>query len=419
MQRYKLVLSFFVVLLLMSVMVASAQDTTTIVVWDFKSGDPNQQPYFQAVEEGFEALYPDVDVEFVPQPVDQYYSIIGTAIATGEGPDVMLFNGGALIQDRIDALLPLDEAVADIYDDRTGWDAFSVDGVAYGVPITVQGFVYYYNRAIYADAGLDPDVPPTTWEELASNCEIIVAETDTDCFALGNSEGIGLDFFFTMVAPGIFSPEEYDAFVAGEMSWDDPKIAQIFNLWVEVQENGWNQAGANSTAMFVDMFDHFSRGDAAHTMGLISDIAHWRDFEDFLGVDNVGVFLPVQVNDEGSNQIIPADGGIGFGVAEWTEHPELAIELVKYTTDAVPMLIFLEEVGAIVSNTALDTSEIGSPNLDQIVEWLGCCTLPATHATIDIEVLEEFHRQGQAMLAGDGTADDAIEALLDIQSQQD
>ena len=84
-----------------------------LVVWDWKSGDAAAASYIAKAKADFAKKHPDVTVEFVAQPFDQYYTLLGAAIQSGKGPDVMLFNGGGQIRDRVDALLPLDEYVAE------------------------------------------------------------------------------------------------------------------------------------------------------------------------------------------------------------------------------------------------------------------------------------------------------------------
>ena len=89
------------------------QSQRKLVVWDWKSGDATAAAYIEKAKADFAKKHPDVTVEFVAQPFDQYYTLLGAAIQAGKGPDVMLFNGGGQIRDRVDALLPLDQYVAE------------------------------------------------------------------------------------------------------------------------------------------------------------------------------------------------------------------------------------------------------------------------------------------------------------------
>ena len=40
------------------------------------------------------------------------------------------------------------------------------EGDLYGLPFTAEGSILLYNKNLFEQAGLDPDSPPTTWEEL-------------------------------------------------------------------------------------------------------------------------------------------------------------------------------------------------------------------------------------------------------------
>ena len=42
-----------------------------------------------------------------------------------------------------------------------------VDGKIYSIPFQRSTMVLYYNKDAFKEVGLDPEAPPTTWEELA------------------------------------------------------------------------------------------------------------------------------------------------------------------------------------------------------------------------------------------------------------
>jgi multiple sugar transport system substrate-binding protein len=51
--------------------------------------------------------------------------------------------------------------------------AQGTDGKIYGLPTDVYGVGLSYNRALFEQAGLDPDSPPTTWDEVRSDAKKI------------------------------------------------------------------------------------------------------------------------------------------------------------------------------------------------------------------------------------------------------
>ncbi|MGW1069740.1 ABC transporter substrate-binding protein [Streptomyces aureus] len=54
-------------------------------------------------------------------------------------------------------------------------DIYTVDGKIYGVPRTGYSMGLIYNKALFKKAGLDPDKPPATWEELRADAKKIAA----------------------------------------------------------------------------------------------------------------------------------------------------------------------------------------------------------------------------------------------------
>ncbi|MER6693402.1 ABC transporter substrate-binding protein [Streptomyces minutiscleroticus] len=57
-------------------------------------------------------------------------------------------------------------------------DIYTVDGKVYGVPRTGYSMGLIYNRALFEKAGLDPDEPPATWEEVRAAAKGIAALGD-------------------------------------------------------------------------------------------------------------------------------------------------------------------------------------------------------------------------------------------------
>ncbi|WP_371543819.1 sugar ABC transporter substrate-binding protein [Streptomyces sp. NBC_00554] len=52
-------------------------------------------------------------------------------------------------------------------------DIYTVDGKIYGVPRTGYSMGLIYNKKLFKDAGLDPEKPPATWEELRTAAKAI------------------------------------------------------------------------------------------------------------------------------------------------------------------------------------------------------------------------------------------------------
>jgi multiple sugar transport system substrate-binding protein len=55
--------------------------------------------------------------------------------------------------------------------------AKGTDGKIYGLPTDVYGMGLHYNRALFQEAGLDPDAPPTSWDEVRADAKQIADKT--------------------------------------------------------------------------------------------------------------------------------------------------------------------------------------------------------------------------------------------------
>jgi ABC-type glycerol-3-phosphate transport system substrate-binding protein len=396
--------------------IAKAEDVT-LTVWDWKSGDPTTTAYYDKVKADFEAAHPGVTVKFVMQPHDQYYTLLGTAIAASRGPDVVLVHGGSQAKERIAALTNLSDKVADIKSRVAGWEEFAgPDGSPYAVPISIQGLAVYYNKELYKQAGLDPEATPKTWAELKEVCEKLKA-AGTTCFAMGNKEGFGADFFYSAAAANALTSEQQAAWTAGDLKWSSPEIKAIVQAWVDSQKDGWYAEGSNSTAKFMDEYQSFERSENANTIGLLSDVAHWKEFDEFLEPQNVGVFvMPPVTASVNETLLMPLAGGIGYGVTKFSPNQDLAIALAKSFAETPAMQVFFEAAGAVPSDTAVDTSKVESPSAKVVLGSLsnGAALLHNNTSTAETE---EWHRQSQMLLTGETTVDKAVARLDEVQAQ--
>ena len=75
----------------------------------------------------------------------------------------------------------------------------SIEGKQVSLPVSANNLAYMYNRDVFTQAGLDPDDPPTTWEELAKQGAVIAEKTGLPGYDLlteagDNGEGLTWNF---------------------------------------------------------------------------------------------------------------------------------------------------------------------------------------------------------------------------------
>jgi multiple sugar transport system substrate-binding protein len=241
-----------------------------------------------------------------------------------------------------------------------------------------------------------------------NDCAAITKATSASCFALGNKEGAGIQFFLSALGSGILTPQEYDAWIAGKRDWNSPNVKKVFQLWKEVNDAGLNSKGANATTMFTDAFGIFQSAKATNIIGLMSDIGHWKDFNEFLGAPNVGVMTSPVIT-TGATPSLPFDGGIGYAVAKWTKDQALAADLVRSLTSTDALSVFYAAAGAIVSDTTVKTTD-GGPAVTKLVNDLKTGK-PALHVALSSKTLDLMGRLSQQIHEGTVSVDDALKQL--------
>lgn len=156
----------------------------TLEMWHgFTGGDGDtMNKLVQAVADA----EPNVDVNITLQA--EFATKLRTAAAAGNLPDFGIFNEPiTLAADGI--VVPLDDLAslqklseADFF--PAVWNASLYKGQRYGIPWDVQPFVIYWNKALYAKAGLDPEAPPSTSDALKSALDAISVKSGAPGLAL-------------------------------------------------------------------------------------------------------------------------------------------------------------------------------------------------------------------------------------------
>src|SRR5690606_17849674 len=108
----------------------------------------------------------------------------------------------------------------------------AIDGKRVSVPVSANNPGLIYNKDLYREAGLDPEEPPTTWDEVLEHGKTIVQETGTPGFELftqAGADGEGLTWNFQVnlwQAGGDFLNEDNTA-----AAFNTPQGAQALQYW--------------------------------------------------------------------------------------------------------------------------------------------------------------------------------------------
>ncbi|UOM35736.1 ABC transporter substrate-binding protein [Acuticoccus sp. I52.16.1] len=277
--------------------------------------------------EGFEAENPDVTVEAVyAGNYDDTRVRALSAINSGDAPQLsVLFSIDAYDLIENDLIVPFDE-VATGDADKAWLESFypalmkngQIDGQTWGVPFQRSTIVMYYNKDLYEAAGLDPDSPPTTWDELVEDAKALTKEGQWgiqipstgypywmfQCFAIQNGKEL-------MSADGT------------ETYFDDPAVVEALEFWRSLMTDA--AVMPEGTTEWGTLRQAFLEGKTAmmwHTTGNLTAVKNGAAFD--FGV----AMLPANVQ-PGS----PTGGGNFYlfkGSSE--EEQKASLALIQYMT---------------------------------------------------------------------------------------
>jgi ABC-type glycerol-3-phosphate transport system substrate-binding protein len=350
--------------------------------------------------------------------MEGYYPKQGAYLAAKSGPDIMGNNCGFETWERKDgyidhrSLIAEDrDAVDHLLDTTSNHLAYDKNKPSYGLSFSYQGNVWYYNKEILSNAGLDPDNPPVTWEEFDRAAKAI-KKTGKAPIATGVGHTIAY-WIFPEVAKNFWeSEQQITDFAMGKIRWSDPVLANTLKYMADMVEREWFQEGAATINMQPDGFDFFLREEAAFTPSIISDAFHWKAVGDAIGHEKVGAMLAPSINpDTPFARKFSGVPGSSWGITPWSEHKDEAWEFIKFFISADLANMWLEMGGMQPNTSEFDASvNAYAPAFLQIQEII---KNPMVHAGVlnSGRELDELSRGYQEVMAGQLSVSDWIKRM--------
>jgi multiple sugar transport system substrate-binding protein len=199
--------------------------TLTYQIWDAP-----QEEATQAMIDAFEADHPGVDIQLSVVPWAEYWTKLQTTATSGSAPDIFWMNTPSLPKYAAGGvLLPLD--------DLDGFDASAFapaavssatfDGTLYGVPKDIDALALWYNKAIFAAAGVDEPTNDWTWDDMVQAAQKLTAG---EVYGIPALSGDQLSYYNTIPQSGGYVISE-DGTTSG---YDDPKTIAGIQAWVDL-----------------------------------------------------------------------------------------------------------------------------------------------------------------------------------------
>jgi ABC-type glycerol-3-phosphate transport system substrate-binding protein len=372
-----------------------------ITVWDvFYKSFPQYTEAVKPLDEAFMNAYPNVTVEHVAQPYGEYPALLQAAFTGREGPDVMMMlpaNAGVLgftqgLEELNDRITP------EMKEQLTGWDAmtpgYTVDGPHYGVPVAETDFIFYYNKKLFKKAGLPTDFQPETWEEVR-DAGLKLKAAGIQPFTGGNEEGFESQWWWHMAWPTVNTSEEAIQLADGEIPFTDERVADAFGPELMMQEAGLFEEDRFTTPFFTEGYERFGAGKGGMILGGSTTVAYWGEFNETLGEENVGMFLPPGAS------YVPQGPEWGWSIPKFAKNKEAAWAYIEFMTSKEGTEMLYELGGELPNRKDVELPPDAPAQARQVREWYQEKeTFTSVDLLIPIQVQATLNAQAKEFLQG-------------------
>ncbi len=306
-----------------------AEGKVVVDFWTFW-GSEIRRPVIEKIVDDFNNSQDNIVVKHTFVPWGDIWTKELAAIAAGDPPDVVIndINATAVRGQKKQAMnlsqfLEKDDISERFYPEL--WEATLHEGDSYGIPFNTDTRILYYNKEAFKEVGLDPEQPPTTWEELQEYAAKLDKKNGDTYERVGFYPLFGISYDVWMLngsGQNFVSPE-------GEVQIDTETNLETL-YWLVEWKNHYGENVVNSVKSQIDsqQANPFFTGKLAMFINTPTFYTQIRDYAPDL---DFGVaMLPEK---EEGNGHTSWGGGFVAEIPEGSSHPEEAWEFIKYLTD--------------------------------------------------------------------------------------
>jgi ABC-type glycerol-3-phosphate transport system substrate-binding protein len=388
-----------------------------IVVWHWmpekqKSFETLAQKYLQ--ETGIKVVFK----KYFPK--DVYRNKISMAQTSNELPEIFnplaekrelaSFIQGGLIANLSEDLdkaswkenFFLEALLKDYYENGNEWN---IEPGIYSIPLDMQSLVIFYNKNLFVKAGLDPNVPPVTWQEFIETGKRL-KQASIKPFASGFAQGWFIGSFAKFYEMSILGEDGILKTIEGGIPYTDEKWIKIFNLFKDMQDNGFftPQTIINMTNKEVE--EKFASEKVAMIFGGSWALPVYIKNKKKI---NIGTFLPPPISKNVKARSF-IDGRTYFYVNQNSVNKQKAIDFLKWLTQEPQQILLAQETLSIPSNKKIQS---GLPKIvNTFYENMKNAYQPSLKQE-NWQVTNYFNTNLQAIIIGEKSPSEAAKDVQD------
>ena len=341
-----------------------SSDAAEVTFWH--SFTQSTRPALDKLIDRFHEEHPDIRInaQYLPSG-DALAQKLVTAVRSGSAPDISWIHSHYLEElTKADAVYEMSHFIdgpngleegdlEDIYPALIQYASWQ--GTLYSLPMEATNLGVIYNKTLFEEAGLDPERPPQTWEELRDYSQRLTVDRDGD----GRNEQIG--FFVPAVSSsgpqGPYMMWQWTPFLwqAGgylvneeqtDILWDEEAGVAALSLWSSIYETQ-NQRTFTAEDPLTVM--------ASQQIAMMLD-GPWNlpRYESLFSRFDWGIaMLP-----EGPEKRATVVAGEYLAIFKQSKHPEAAWEFVKWMIQPEIQAFWSKESGYLpIRKSVVDVPE--------------------------------------------------------------
>ena len=359
-------------------------------------------------------------VEVVNQTYDNVTNLFQTAGLAQNGPDICFLWAGSFTNDYEMFIEPMDSYFT--ADELAGFPSLDLcragyksDGALLGIPTESTTLNLFYNKTLFAKAGIAEDVQIRTFDELAAICEKLKA-ADIQPFTIKDGPGWTSAWVVGELLTDKLGPQNIYGLMDGTVRADGPEFTAATKAWADfgrkMLASGWCNADAFTTTSDETIVPFYT-GQAAMIFGGSWDAL---TLNTELGDDVDTVMIPGDSLDDPYIDYITSQFSNNLVVTNYSKNKELAVKLVKACTSPEFNLVRYEQ--DFQTPARIDVSLADASVINKLAEK--CYTFIQKNKNVtgfdsimSADGSAEFYRQAPIIITGSSTLEDGLKAIQD------
>lgn len=310
---------------------ATEAPQVTITWWHIQVAD-DQKALWQNLADEYMAANPNVKIEITVLENEAFKTKLTTVMQSGNPPDIFQSWGGGTMNEYATAGL-LKDITADL--EKDGWKdtfspgalgVYSFEGKYYGVPRDMGAVGFWYNKELFAQAGIEKT--PATWTELVEVIGKLKAAGITP-IALGEGDKWPGAFWWEYLAVRLGGKEAFEKAYSREGAFTDEPFVKAGQMLQELVALEPFQDGFLGASWPDEQVVMATSKAAMDVMGQWAPGAFKDSSVDKQGLGDKLGWFPFPAVEGGAGEATDALGG-GNGFVIGKDAPQEAVDFLKY-----------------------------------------------------------------------------------------